>query len=103
MASIQPRSPTRTFRLSLAAMGRRLPANATDEVLATVLLMPLNGQSNYAKATDALEQAWEAITDPSGQALEAEANRIPWAAAAIGVGIGHALLALSDEIATNDD
>lgn len=60
--------------------------------------MTLEGNTNHAKATDALAQAWDAIIEPSGQADEAEGNRLPWAAAAIGVGIGHALLALCDEI-----
>jgi hypothetical protein len=60
--------------------------------------MPLEGNTHYETATDALSQAWEAITDPPGQAIDAEGNRLPWAAAALGVGIGHALLALCDEV-----
>jgi hypothetical protein len=60
--------------------------------------MTLRGSTHYEKATDALDQAWEAISDPPGQALDAEGNRLPWAAAAIGVGVGHALLALCDDV-----
>lgn len=60
--------------------------------------MPLQGDSNYAKAIDALEQAWEVISEPSGQADEAHGNSVPWAATATAIGIGHALLALCDEL-----
>ena len=60
--------------------------------------MPLYGNTNYEMATSALDQAWDTITDPPGQALEAEGNRLPWAAAAVGVAVGHALLVLCDEI-----
>jgi hypothetical protein len=60
--------------------------------------MPLYGDTNYDMSTSALNEAWDAITDPPGQALEAEGNRLPWAAVATAIGIGHALLALSDEL-----
>lgn len=63
--------------------------------------MTLYGDTHYAMADSALDQAWDAITDPPGQPLDAEGNRIPWAAAAIGVAIGHALLALCDELKAN--
>jgi hypothetical protein len=55
-------------------------------------------RSNYQKAADVLDEAWDAITEPPGQALEPEGERVPWATAALGVAIGYALLALCDEL-----
>lgn len=65
----------------------------------TVAATTLVGDTNYEKAKSALDEAWAVITDPPGQAQHTEENRLPWAAVAIRAGVGHALLALCDELA----
>jgi hypothetical protein len=58
----------------------------------------MDERTNYEKASDILDEAWGAIIEPPGQAQDAVEERVPWATAALGVGIGYALLALRDEL-----
>ena len=61
-------------------------------------MMSPDERTNYQKASDVLDEAWHVLTDPPGQALDADREQVPWATAAFGVGIGYALLALCDAL-----